>query len=914
MKNTSHRALIESLESRTLFAADPNLVAWYKLDDGAGLSAIDASGLGNTGTLVNGPVWTNSGKVNSALQLDGTNDSVLVNNSARLNPTAAITLAAWIKPDQWGGNRRILQKGNTDNQYRLTAEKGVLKFNIAGLSAATLSTALPETGQWSHVAATYDGAKMSIYINGVLAAQQNSTGAIRTTTNPLQLGAKNGSTTAGDYFDGTLDDVRVYDRSLAAAEVAALVNGQPPVNVAPTVNAGADQSITLPNSSVNLAGIVTDDNLPNPPASTTKAWTAQSVPAGGTVVFGTPAAASTTATFNIAGTYILRLTASDGALSSFDDVKVTVAPAPGGGDPTLVTWLKLDDASGPSAADASGYGHSGALTNGPTWTTGQLAGGLKFDGTNDYLQIANPTAAELNPTSAISLAAWINPSSWGSNRRIIQKGATDNQYRLTAENGVLKFHIAGLSAATLTVALPAVGKWTHVAATYDGAKMSIYVNGVLAAQQNSTGVIKVTADELAIGRKPGSTLAGNYFAGVMDDVRIYSRAITASEVADLAKVGTPTLTDALNHALVFAQAQLKQTMTDLANNTSKFVNRTSKSTGLWVQVGATDWTSGFLGGAMWQQFAATGDAYWSGKATAWTAPLAGQATAQTEDLYFRLMTTFLPLYQQTGNAAYRQVLLDAAESKNSQWNETVGAFETTWRKSSSGNPAANYAVLMDQTTDMLLMLWAAKETNNQVYYDRAVRHTRNVIAHLVRADGSSYQFGYFDKATGNFIDGETSQGYANESTWSRGQAWGVFALTAVARETGLADILAGAQKVANWYIAHLPADSVPYWDFDDPAKNLRDSSAAAIAASGLLDLTTLVTNATDKATYRTAAEKALTSLSSTAYLADGSNSHGILLHGTQNHPNTPAGDDVSLIFGDYFFLQAINRYKALPVA
>ena len=106
---------------------------------------------------------------------------------------------------------------------------------------------------------------------------------------------------------------------------------------------------------------------------------------------------------------------------------------------------------------------------------------------------------------------------------------------------------------------------------------------------------------------------------------------------------------------------------------------------------------------------------------------------------------------------------------------------------------------------------------------------------------------------------------------------------------------------------------MPYWDFNDPAipNTLRDSSAAAIAASGLLDLYSLLTNPDDKAKYLTAAKTALASLSSNAYLAEGTSSHGILLHGTQNKPNTPAGNDVSLIFGDYFFLQAINRYKAL---
>lgn len=377
--------------------------------------------------------------------------------------------------------------------------------------------------------------------------------------------------------------------------------------------------------------------------------------------------------------------------------------------------------------------------------------------------------------------------------------------------------------------------------------------------------------------------------------------------------GSQNLLSMLDHDLAFASSQLKRTMSDLGNNTSKFVNRTG-SDGKWNVVGASDWTSGFLGGTFWQMFASTKSSFWSDKAKLWTTPLAGQAKSQTGDLAFRLMTTFKPLYELTGDPAYKQVLLDAAASKNKMWNETVGAFTTTWRKSNSGDPRANFGILMDQTTDMQLMLWAAQQSGNQTYYDRAVRHVRNVVAHLLRPDGGSYQWGYFDTATGDFISGETYQGFANESTWSRGEAWAIYALSDIAKTTGLSDILAGAQKAADYFIAHLPTDSVPFWDFNDPKipNTFRDTSAAAVAADGLIQLSTLVADKTAAANYRAAAEKILTSLSSKNYLAESSsNQRGILLHGAQNVPNDSKGNDVSLSFGDYYFLDAINRYRAL---
>jgi hypothetical protein len=213
------------------------------------------------------------------------------------------------------------------------------------------------------------------------------------------------------------------------------------------------------------------------------------------------------------------------------------------------------------------------------------------------------------------------------------------------------------------------------------------------------------------------------------------------------------LLSSFDHALVFASSQLKRTMSDLGNNVTKYVNRTSNPSGTWKTVTANDWTSGFLPGTFWQMFAATNNSYWSDKAKAWTLGLESQKN-QIGDLAFRLMTTYLPLYNLTKNNAYRQVLLDAAASKNKMWNQNVGAFESTWRESSSGDPRADFGLLMDMTTDMQLMLWAAQQTGNQTYYDRAVSHTRQVIAHLLRPHGSRYQWANFDGSTGEFISVE----------------------------------------------------------------------------------------------------------------------------------------------------------------
>jgi unsaturated chondroitin disaccharide hydrolase len=157
----------------------------------------------------------------------------------------------------------------------------------------------------------------------------------------------------------------------------------------------------------------------------------------------------------------------------------------------------------------------------------------------------------------------------------------------------------------------------------------------------------------------------------------------------------------------------------------------------------------------------------------------------------------------------------------------------------------------------------------------------------------------------------TVQGYSDNSTWARGQAWGVYGFTMAYRESNDARMLTAARRMADWYIAHLPSDSVPYWDFDAPGipNEPRDTSAAAVAASGLIELSQLETDATRKQRYLDAAKATLTSLSSSAYLAEGTSARSILLHGTYNKPG---GDyDRGLVWGDYYFLEALLRYRAL---
>lgn len=200
-----------------------DLAAWMKFNETSGSIAIDSSGNDNNGSLVGPPLPVRSvvGRLGGAMAFNGSvNQSVAIPSSSSLNPTLAMSVTAWIYPNQWGNNanRRILQKGSSDNQYRLCAENNVLKWDIANVG--TVTTTLPATAAWTHVAATYDGTNMRLFINGTQAGSVGATVAIPTTNDALQISTKNPNSTANDHFDGLLDDVRIYDRALSNGEIS----------------------------------------------------------------------------------------------------------------------------------------------------------------------------------------------------------------------------------------------------------------------------------------------------------------------------------------------------------------------------------------------------------------------------------------------------------------------------------------------------------------------------------------------------------------------------------------------------------------------------------------------------------------------------------------------------------------------
>ena len=368
--------------------------------------------------------------------------------------------------------------------------------------------------------------------------------------------------------------------------------------------------------------------------------------------------------------------------------------------------------------------------------------------------------------------------------------------------------------------------------------------------------------------------------------------------AGVARAGT--LDSLRTHALGFAVQQLAATVTEVGDSTR--FPRSTLADGSWMTTDAHSWTSGFFPGCLWLLAEHTGDDLWVERARSWTAGVEGEKDdTSTHDVGFKILCSFGNGYRLTGDTTYADVVRRGAQSLATRYSIVVGCTRS-WNN-------YTFPVIIDNMMNLEILLWGASHGGNPAWQDMAVSHGLRTRTEHVRPGGSTYHLVDFDPGTGAVLDRITVQGYSDESTWARGQAWGLYGFTMAYRETGDPRFLETAAALADWFINHLPPDHVPYWDFDAPGipAEEKDTSAAAIACSGLLELSTLATEAMARAQYFAAASDILAALCSPGYLAEGTPSHGILLHGVGYHPAN-SEVDVSLIYGDYYFLEALLRY------
>ena len=600
------------------------LAAAFSFDEGLGASAADASGNGNTGA-VGTASWIASGKFGNALLFNGTNARVTVADSPSLDLTTAMTLEAWVYPTGGAGQwRDVIYKGPDDIYYLESHTSNGPPATGGTFANPLFGTAVPPLNTWSHLAATYDGTTLRLYVNGVQVASRAQTGPIATSAGALTIG---GDALYGQHFSGRIDEVRIYGTALSASEIQTDMNtpiGTPgPDTQPPTAPTGLTATAVSP-SQINLAWTASTDNVavtgyrvercqgagcsnfvqvatptatsfsdsgraaatsysyrvraadaagnlsgyssvqsattpaapdtqpPTAPSGLTAtavsasqinlAWTAstdnvavtgyrlercQGAGCSNFVQVATP----TTTSFNDSGraaatSYSYRVRAADAAgnLSGYSSVQSATTPAAGS---ALVAAYGFDEGLGGSVGDASGSGNGGSIGS-ATWAgVGRFGNALSFNGSGARVTVSD--SASLDLTTAMTLEAWVFPTAGGGWRDVIYKGPDDIYYlessTASAPNppgvgGTFASPLYGSSALPLNV-------WSHLAATYDGQTLRLYVNGVQVASRVVLTPIETSTGALTIG---GDALYGQYFAGRIDEVRIYNTALSASQI------------------------------------------------------------------------------------------------------------------------------------------------------------------------------------------------------------------------------------------------------------------------------------------------------------------------------------------------------------------------------------------------
>lgn len=321
-----------------------------------------------------------------------------------------------------------------------------------------------------------------------------------------------------------------------------------------------------------------------------------------------------------------------------------------------------------------------------------------------------------------------------------------------------------------------------------------------------------------------------------------------------------------------------------------------------------DWTEGFFPGICWQLYNYSGDKKYENAAIYFQNKFAEHRfLTNNHDLGFVFNNSYGMGYKATQNADNKQVIIDAANSLIQRYNPTVGSLQS-WNVDDGWQAHRGwfFPVIIDNMMNLELLFEVSLITGDPKYRDIAIAHANTTLNNHFRPDFSSYHVVDYDPESGQVRSRETAQGYAHESSWARGQAWGLYGFTICYRYTKDEKYLQAAESIAA-YILHnknLPADKIPYWDYNAPKipDEPRDVSAAAITASALIELDSYSNNK-----YTDTAIEILRNLSSENYKAEiGSNNNFILKHSVGSVPHN-IEIDVPIIYADYYYVEALIR-------
>lgn len=352
------------------------------------------------------------------------------------------------------------------------------------------------------------------------------------------------------------------------------------------------------------------------------------------------------------------------------------------------------------------------------------------------------------------------------------------------------------------------------------------------------------------------------------------------------------------------------------------IPRTINKDGNLITVDIYDWTSGFFPGNLWYMYELTKEEKWKNEAIKRTEVLDTiQYWEGNHDVGFIMNCSYGNGLKFGGQKQYEKVIIQSAESLSKRFNTTAKAIKSWNRNKSWKGKMQYYPVIIDNMMNLELLFEASKLSGNSKYSDIAIQHAETTMKNHYRLNYSSYHVVDYDTITGEVRSKVTAQGFADESSWARGQAWGLYGYTLCYRYTKDIKYLNFAENIAKYIVKNpnLPKDMIPFWDYNIKDSTLkpdwkynpekfkeipRDASAAAVTASALFELAQYSKN---KKELLKAANKILESLTSPKYMVEnGLNKYFILDHCVGSIPhNTEI--DVPLVYADYYLLEAMYR-------
>ncbi|WP_108991018.1 glycoside hydrolase family 88 protein [Paenibacillus agaridevorans] len=326
----------------------------------------------------------------------------------------------------------------------------------------------------------------------------------------------------------------------------------------------------------------------------------------------------------------------------------------------------------------------------------------------------------------------------------------------------------------------------------------------------------------------------------------------------------------------------------------------------------TDWTDGFWSGLLWLCYEYSGDESFKEAARRTVASfrkrLDNNIALDHHDIGFLYSLSSKAQWMIDGDEEAKQLTIEAADVLMGRWRPEIGIIQAWGPK---GDPDNGGRIIIDCLMNLPLLYWAHKVTGEQKYYDVAVAHAEQSRRFLVRGDDSSYHTFYFDQETGDALRGGTHQGYKDGSTWTRGQAWGIYGFALSYHYTKNEQYLETSIRLAKYFLERLPEDLVVYWDFDAPvnAETKRDSSASAITACGILELLkVLPADHEDRATLEKGLEQTMKGLAEGYSTVGKPDAQGLLERGSYSVRGGHSPDDY-MIWGDYYYMEALMRIE-----